>query len=138
MRTALLLLACTVLVACGGETAVPYAPVRWMQAKPNPIVGELRMAVVERPAPDRVRLEAHWGRSALAGACAVDLGLPAGVLLVEGPARIELDPVDDPGRATWLLEVPQDGRVLDAVVRYCVETPEGIRAAQCAVRLTRP
>ena len=135
---ACLLLAGLALAACGGAPAPAPAPVRWMEAKPNPIVGSLRAAVVERPAPDRARLEATWGASALDGACLVDLGLPAGVLIVEGPERIELDREADPGRATWLLEFPRDGRELDVVVRYCVQTEDGVRAAQCAVRLTQP
>ncbi|MDF1699735.1 MAG: hypothetical protein P1V36_01055 [Planctomycetota bacterium] len=133
-RILTVLLACAGLLAgCGSEAP---APVRWMEAKPNPIVDSLRAAVVARPAPDRVRLEAHWTATAVAGPCTIDLGLPAGVLIVEGAERIEVDAQAPAGHASWVLEFPRDGRELDAVVRYCVETPDGLRAAQCAVRLT--
>lgn len=111
-------------------------PVVWMQAKPSPL-GTLTAAVTQRPAPDRVVLEARWGRGDVSGACLVEVLLPVGVLLVEGDARHALDPDAESGGRVWVLDVPQDGRELDAVVRYCVETVEGLRAMECAVRLTR-
>ncbi len=136
MRRACLLLVLPLLAlaACGSEPA--DAPVAWMQAKPNPVVGSLEAAVVERLGPDRVLLEARWGAGTLGTECQIDLGLPAGVMVLEGEERIPIDPEADPGHAAWVLQVPMDMGELDAVVRYCVQTPEGMRAAQCAVRLT--
>ena len=138
MRIAILFLAALapLLGACGAQEPAAPAPVRWMEAKPSPVIDSLQAAVVERPAPDRVVLEARWGASAINGACGVDLGLPAGVLIVEGEEQLIIDPRNDEHRARWVLEFPRDGRTLDAVVRYCVQTDEGMRAAQCAVRLT--
>lgn len=132
---ALLLMLPLGLAACGAPTPEPE-PIRWMQAKPGRVVASLEAAVVERIAPDRIVLEARWTPGALDGACLVDLGLPAGVLIIEGAERIDLDPEADPGHARWVLEFPRDGRDLDAVVRYCVETAAGLRAAHVAVRLT--
>ena len=138
MKRLLPMLAVLCLVAaCGQQQPTADAPITWMEAKPNPVVSDLRIAVVDRPAPDRVRLEARWSESAIDGMCRVDLGLPGGVLIVEGPEQIDLDPEGDVGTATWILEFPRDGRELDAVVRYCVRTEDGMRAAQCAVRITR-
>ena len=53
------------------------------------------------------------------------------MLLVEieihGGKLIRIDPEADPGHAAWVLQVPQGMGDLDAVVRYCVQTPEGLR-----------
>jgi hypothetical protein len=130
----LLLGAACLLPACGGPEAP--ASVQWMESKPNPIVGSLRVAVVERLGPDRVRVEAHWVGIADREGCAVDLGLPAGVIVLEGDERLDLAASAPSGETSWILEYPLDLGPLDAVVRYCVQTPEGVRAAQCAVRLT--
>ena len=131
---ALILLA--VLAGGCGDAPQRDAPVQWMQAKPGRVAARLEAAVTERPAPDRVRVDARWVAGTLEGACTLDIGLPAGVLIVEGEERLDLD-ADDPGSASWVLEFPRDGRDLDAVVRYCVDTPDGLRAAHVAVRLTR-
>ncbi len=132
----LLLGSACLLPACGGPETPVAAPVQWMASKPNPIVGSLRAAVVERLGPDRVRLEAHWVGIANREGCAVDLGLPAGVMVVDGDERIDLAAAEPSGTTSWILEFPLALGPLDAVVRYCVQTPEGVRAAQCAVRLT--
>ncbi|MDA1195579.1 MAG: hypothetical protein O2894_10400 [Planctomycetota bacterium] len=122
------------LTACGAPPS-PAAPV-WQQAKPSPIVGSLQVAVTERLAPGRVRIEARWERAPGAEGCVVDLGLPAGAAIAEGSERYDV-PVDEAvGSAMWIVEFPTDVGDLDAVIRYCLATPEGMRAAQCAVRLT--
>lgn len=113
------------------------APVVWMEAKTTPI-GSLKAAVTNRPAPDRVVLQANWARGTVSGACLLELVLPDGVLVVNGDARRELSPEAESGGQVWWLEVPQDGRELDALVRYCVETEDGIRATECAVRISTP
>jgi len=124
------------LTACGDAEVPAPMPVRWMESKPNPIVGSLRAAVVERLGPDRVRIEARWTGIGGRQGCAIDLLLPRGTIVLEGPERIDL-PRDEPsGEASWVLEFPLGTGALDAVVRYCVSTSEGMRAAQCAVRLT--
>jgi len=124
------------LGGCGAPKGTAPGPVRWMESKPNPIVGSLRVAVVERLGPDRVRIEAHWVGIGGREGCAIDLGLPAGVIVVEGVERIELAPEEGAGEARWILEFPLGVGPLDAVVRYCVQNPEGMSSAQCAVRMT--
>jgi hypothetical protein len=106
-----------------------------MHAKPSSIVASLRAAVVERPAPDRARIEAHWTARQAGAGCALRLVLPPQVLLVEGAASPPLDPDLTVGEATWLVQFPT-GQPLDAVIRYCADTPDGLRAAEVAVRLT--
>jgi hypothetical protein len=133
------------LGACGGPASdtpsdttsgTPTGgPVQWMTAKPNPFVGSLRAAVVERTAPDRARIEAHWRNDKLWPGCVVELVLPDGVIAVDGAMRHEPQADEISGMASWEVEFPS-GRPLDAVIRYCIETPEGVRATQLALRLT--
>lgn len=125
----------SLLAACGQPEAPVSAPTVWMEAKPSPFVDSLKAAVVERPAPDRARIEAHWSNDQLWPGCVIELVLPEGVIAVDGDERYEPYADEASGMTAWLVEFPL-GRPLDAVVRYCVETPEGVRSAQCAVRLT--
>ena len=149
MRLALATLcaAClTVLVGCGAEPAPTQARaaegrVRWLQSKPASAVGRVRAAVVERPAPDRAWIEAHWEAHADAHVaeanhdCRLRIDLPEGAWLVEGDTEIALDETLPGGSHRWLVSFPL-GRPVDAVLRYCACTPQGERAAELAVRLT--
>ena len=137
--SALLRLACTGLLAAAlcacGDAPQARHEVRWMHSKPNPAVGSVRAAVVARPAPDRAVLEAHWENLVGGEACNLELVLPEGVILRTGTPFPPLAPDEAGGMATWEVEFPR-GQPLDAVIRFCVDTPEGLRACEAAVRLT--
>ena len=130
-----LLAASLVLSGCGSQSAPASAPVQWISSKPNPQVGSVRAAVVERPAPDRAWIEVRWDGRNHGDECAVTITLPEGVLLLEGEPTRPLGIDEAVGTHRWLVEFPL-GRPLDAVLRYCAMTPEGMRACEAAVRLT--
>jgi len=131
-----LLLLCSALLAsaaCGGDEPVPFQ-VEWRESKPDAHVGRLRAAVIERPAPDRARIEARWENHSSATNCALDLIVPDGVVVLEGESHTPLATEDAAGTATWLVEFPT-GHAADAVLRFCAETEDGLRAAETSVRL---
>lgn len=137
MRNLSLLAVCCALVlapACGGERAEPFK-VAWRESKPSPRIGRVRAAVVERPAPDRARIEARWENRSGSENCALELLVPAGVVVLEGERRTPIAGEDAAGSMTWLVEFPT-GRAADAVLRFCVETEDGLRAAETSVRLS--
>jgi hypothetical protein len=140
----LLLLVSVPLAACGGPSPdAPLPAVHWNESKHMSAVGQMRAAVVDRPAPDRAWIEAEWTARPHAaheaegapGACALEIALPEGVFLLEGDFRTPLASDEPSGSQRWLVGFPT-GRALDAVLRYCVDTPQGPRAAEVAVRLT--
>ena len=129
-----LLGALLLLAACGGDEPVAQ-PVRWSESKVAPRVGRVRAAVTERPSADRARIEARWENRSASDTCALELIVPDGVVVLEGERRTPLGAEDAAGSATWLVEFPT-GRALDAVLRFCAETEEGLRATETSVRLT--
>ena len=129
-----------VAAGCGGEAppAQP-TPVRWQASKHLSAVGQVRAAVIERPAPDRAWIEAQWeARAHQEGLpphdCALEIAVPEGVTVLEGEAAVALDGKEATGSYRWLVAFPLD-RPLDAVLRYCAHTEAGPRAAEVAVRL---
>ncbi len=136
MRTCLTLAALLALVLAGcGDAPKPTGPVgEWVISKPNPIVGELRGAVLERPAVGVARVGVEW--RALPGArnCALEIILPEGGELLEGTATVPLHPDALSGEQAWLVSFPTD-RTLDATLRLCADTEDGMRACEVAVRL---
>jgi len=133
----LILGAVLVLPGCGADTPAPApGPVQWISSKPNPQVGSVRAAVVERPAPDRAWIEVRWDGRHHGDECAVTITLPEGALLLEGEPTRPLGNDEAVGTHRWLVEFPL-GRPLDAVLRYCAMTPDGMRACEAAVRLTQ-
>ena len=132
-----ILTAALALAGCGSETQTPAtAPVHWTSSKPNPLVGSLQAAVVERPAPDRAWIEVRWDGRNHGDECAVTISLPEGALLLEGEPARPLGVDEAVGTHRWLVEFPL-GRPLDAVLRYCAMTPDGMRACEAAIRLTQ-
>jgi len=127
------------LAGCGQtsskETAadVPLV-VQWRESKPGSPVGQVRAAVVERPALDRARIEARWQGRGAAANCALELVLPAGVVILEGDRRADLGVGETAGDAAWLVSFPT-GRTLDAVVRLCGQIDTGECSAETTVRL---
>ncbi len=143
MRPLRPLLMCSALLAlglagCGDvgsrDEVAPPAKVQWRESKPNSHVGRIRAAVIERPAPDRALIEAHWENRSGSDNCAVELVVPEGVVLLSGERRMELPGEDASGSATWMVEFPS-GRALDAVLRFCAQTDDGLRAAETTIRL---
>ncbi len=134
-RLHLLVLCCLVLglPACGDEAPTPVK-VEWRQSKRGAAIGRVRAAVVERPAPDRALIEARWENRSGAENCALELVVPEGVVVLEGERRMPISPEETAGAATWLVEFPT-GREADAVLRFCAETEDGLRAAETSVRL---
>lgn len=133
--------AVTTLSACGdrSDATVATAP-RWNVSKPASAVGRVRAAVVERPAPDRVWIEAIWeahdhGTNEAPTDCEIRIDVPEGAFILEGQERVPLSVDDGGGSYRWLVSFPV-GRPLDAVLRYCAVTAQGPRAAEVAVRLT--
>ena len=142
-RVALLLASVIVpavfLCACGGEEGIGQESVHWNTSKPGSRVGAVRAAIVERPSPDRARIEVQWEagpHDGHEGECELRLLLPEGALLLEGESLRRLASDEPLGRHEWLVEFPL-GRALDAVVTYCAETEAGPRAAEVTVRLTQ-
>ena len=135
-RLGLLLLCSALLVpaACGRDAPTPFQ-VQWRESKPDGRIGRLRAAIIERPAPDRALIEARWENHSGAANCALELVLPDGVVVLEGQARTAIPAEDTAGSATWLVEFPT-GREADAVLRFCAETQDGMRAAETSVRLS--
>lgn len=125
------------LLASCGEPAAPRADVQpqWHAAKPSPLVGGLRAAVIERTGPDRALIEARWERRAVAEGCALEMVLPEGALLIEGARMRPLMAAESAGTERWHVQFPL-GAPLDAVVRYCAEVDGALRACEVAVRLT--
>jgi len=122
---------------CGGEERDQpgSAAVRWTESKPNPIVGSLRAAVVDRPGPDRAWIELQWDGRNHTEDCTVTIALPDGAILLEGDPERPLGVDEAVGTQRWLVEYPL-GRPLDAVLRYCLPTEDGMRSSEVAVRLT--
>lgn len=135
LAPALLLAGVLVLLPSCGDTSAPPGEVQWIAAKPSSIVGSLRAAVVERTGPDRVVIEARWESRAVAENCALEIVLPEGAMLIEGQRLRPLMADEDAGLQRWHVQYPL-GAPLDAVLRYCAETAEGLRACEVAVRLT--
>lgn len=141
--TTIALLVSLSLAACGGDTpAEPQGPVGvWSTSKPNPVVGRLRAAVIDRPAPGLARIAVEWEALPSMTHCALQIVLPDEVDRIEGDEVVDL-PADTPsGRAEWVVAFPAE-RTLDATVRLCADTETGMRACEAAVRLvtvpTRP
>lgn len=140
-QTALVLLALVSLPACGERQRVPVTHVpRWNVSKPASAVGRVRVAVVERPAPDRAWVEAVWeahdhAAHEMPTDCELRIALPEGAFVLEGEECVPLASALGGGSHRWLVSFPT-GRPLDAVLRYCAVTPQGPRAAEVAVRLT--
>ena len=133
-----LAVACLLVSACVGTSkgaSEGPPPVRWTSAKPNTAVGSLEVAVVERTGPDRVRIEARWESRPGLSNCALQLVLPEGAFLLDGERLRPLSAEETTGVQRWHVQFPT-GAPLDAVLRYCAETPEGLRATEVAVRLT--
>lgn len=122
---------------CGGEEQDESnrPAVRWTESKLNPLVGSLRAAVVDRPGPDRAWVEVQWDGRHHTEDCAVSIALPEGAILLEGDPERPLGVDEAVGVHRWLVEYPL-GRPLDAVLRYCVPTADGMRSSEVAVRLT--
>jgi hypothetical protein len=137
----LLLFTCLTLgaTACGSEAPQSTAPqptdVQWRESKPGARIGSVRAAVVERPGPGRALIEARWENRSGGANCALELVVPDGVVVLEGERVVPLPFDDDAGAISWLVEFPS-GRALDAVLRLCAESDDGMRATETSVRLT--
>jgi hypothetical protein len=109
--------------------------VQWRASKPDARIGRVFAAVIERPAADRALISARWETRSAARSCALELLVPAGVVLLDGEQSRPIPMDETSGSVTWLVEFPT-GRVLDAVLRLCAQTTDGLRAAETSVRLT--
>jgi hypothetical protein len=121
--------------ACGDEPGAGPGPRdTWARGKPNPALGRIEAAVVERPARDRARIQARYALLPEAHGCRLQIVLPPGVLLVEGSPDTPLQDGVRRGEAVWLVEFPS-GRPLDALVRVCAQGARGVAVCEAAVRL---
>lgn len=138
MRSMLGLVLALLLAGCGEDPAsFSAAPGDWQRdchGKPSPPIGEVEVRIVERLAPDRVVLEARWkpGRDETDGT--VELVLPEGAWLLDGPALRTRAEKGRDGVRRWTVE-HRVGEPLDAVVRLRRDVGETRRAREACVRL---
>jgi len=136
MRTTILLLA-LLLAGCGDAVPARVDLPRDCGGKPSPPIGDVEVVIVERIAPDRVVLEARWGRGRDQVEGQVDLLLPEGAWIIEGPGREIRAAKGRDGVARWTVE-HRRGEALDAVVRLRRDTQGHARAREACVRLAAP
>jgi len=132
---ALLAVAFLATAGCGERPAppAPAGPDDVVAAKPNPFLGGLQAQVVARESAEEATIVARLRPAAEAQACQVDLILPEGASLVEGEPTVRGEGPEI--QATWRVRFPL-GRTLDAVVRACGDTPNGMQAMEVSLRLT--
>lgn len=138
MRLPVAFLIAILLPGCGDMSATSEAhPGDWVRScrgKPSPPIGDVEVRIVERLAPDRVVLEARWdgGRDATEGT--VELVLPEGAWVLDGPASRLRAQKSRAGVCRWTVE-HRTGEALDAVVRLRRDVGERHRAREACVRL---
>lgn len=127
-----------VLSACGEESVTRgSAPGDWQRdchGKPSPPIGAVELRIVERLAPDRVVLEARWERGRDATEGTVELILPDGAWVLEGPELRTRAQKGRDGVRRWTVE-HRVGEPLDAVARLRRDVGERHRAREACVRL---
>ncbi|MDJ0973067.1 MAG: hypothetical protein QNJ98_01230 [Planctomycetota bacterium] len=135
-RTLVLALGLLLVAACGDAPRDGATSVRepGVQGKPNPALGQIACAIVERPAPDRAVIEAEWSLGADVMGCEIVLELPEGAVLVDGERATAVQAGQTTGRTRWTVGFPT-GRTLDAVVRLCGTTAGGFRITEAYARL---
>jgi hypothetical protein len=137
---ALLLALAGLLAACGADAESPAAPTptTWQidcAGKPSPPIGDVTLEVVERLGPDRVVVEARWTGAPEGVEGRVELILPEGAWVVQGPRLSERASTRKPGVRRWTIG-HRIGERLDAVARLRADTSTRRRAREVCVRLT--
>ena len=127
MRLLVIFSVCVLLAACGetdrpvaggSEATSTFTPEPAVMGKPRPSLGRIEGEIFERPSPDRAWIRATWHRAPQAQSCALELVLPEGATLLEGPATLPIDADADHGDVQWLVTFPVD-QAATATIRLC-------------------
>lgn len=116
-------LLCLLLFAACGAQETPATWTRDCAGKPAPAIGDVRLEVVERPAADRVVLEARWAAGPRGSGRRVELVLPDGAWLIEGRRRNAVRADARDGVIRWTIGY-ETGRPLDVVARLRAQDGE--------------
>ncbi|MHC5010361.1 MAG: hypothetical protein ACYTG6_05335 [Planctomycetota bacterium] len=144
--TALALLLCLLVTGCGRTDAPAESAFQdgrptarrvgpGCQGKPGSAIGDVKAAVVDRPAADRAVIEAAWTRGVVGHDPELRLLLPQGAWLVRGDVPARSDASAAWGRARWEVAF-ETGRALDAVLRLEADTEDGRCSRETYVRLS--
>lgn len=128
-----------ILPAGSGGSVDPHAPrpgdwQRNCRGKPSPPIGDVELVIVERLSPDRLILEARWGKGRDETEGTVELVLPDGAWVLEGPDRHVRARKRTAGVSRWIVE-HRVGEPLDAVARLRRDVGGRRRAREACVRL---
>ena len=118
LRPLVICCALILLPSCGADSPGAFE-VEWTASKPEVRIGRVQATVIERPSPDRARIQARWENRSGADNCALELVVPDGVVVLEGERQDQTEPEGEHDGSEGEHEVPDedaDERSADCLV----------------------